>query len=404
MSKKLLITTDVPFWRRQTGAQQRIYALASFLQSKDFTVSTCFTSSLKSTMSDQQAIDSIGIEVHSLVDDWKPEGLWQNVVWQAKCIANAAFPTQADSTNASITRPFSKFASKETARRFQKFLTMAQPDIVVVEYITLAYLVPPATERRQTKFVIDTHDVLSTRNQIFQKQGFEHWVDVSPDEESDALRKFDLILAIQHEEGEQLAKLTQDSVPVVVAGHPIEPNPVNTASPHSDRTTFGILASSNSANQQSVSWFLDAVWSHFAESDELKFVLAGSLGEHLENRQLPDNVEWIGSVDALSDFYQQVDVVVNPVQFGTGLKIKTVEAMAFGKPLITTLHGMNGIDPTSLPCRCAETPEDWIQQIRELAHDPNARESMAKEALEYANSHMRPEIVFAELLKKLDVL
>jgi len=36
--------------------------------------------------------------------------------------------------------------------------------------------------------------------------------------------------------------------------------------------------------------------------------------------------------------------IINPIRFGAGLKIKNVEALAHGLPLVTTTHGSRGIE------------------------------------------------------------
>ncbi len=56
-------------------------------------------------------------------------------------------------------------------------------------------------------------------------------------------------------------------------------------------------------------------------------------------------VDFVGRVDDLwRDFYSQCSLIVNPCVTGTGLKIKTVEAMSFGLPVVTTGEGCSGIE------------------------------------------------------------
>ncbi len=403
MTKKIVIATDVRFWRRQTGAEQRIFALAMFLQESGFSVTVCFTSAVNEQRSqlDSQLIVATGLEVTSLIDDWRPDGILQNVFWQAKCIVNAAFPSAKPSTASPYSRNFADFESKEIAQRFHQFLAQARPNIVIVEYVTLSYLVPHANKKNGVLFAVDTHDLLSKRSQLFEEQGFIHWVDISPEQEAIALEVFDLIVAIQSEEAVEFSKLIRDSVPVVVAGHPMQVRS-NRVRPRTEpsiaKLTLGYLASNNSINRLAIQWFLENVWSEMANRADIELIVAGSVCDVIEDSH--ENVQLMGRVKSLEDHYAAVDVAINPVPFGTGLKIKTVEAIAFGLPLITTPHGAAGLADTKieLPCLIAEKSKDWLDSIQKLLAEPDTRTRLATQARLFAESNLRPENVFSRLL------
>ena len=83
------------------------------------------------------------------------------------------------------------------------------------------------------------------------------------------------------------------------------------------------------------------------------------------------DIRLLGHVENLAEFYNSVDVVINPVEFGTGLKIKSVEGLAFGKPLITTPEGVVGLghflaSPTQAIVIC-HTPDQFVSELKQLA-------------------------------------
>jgi hypothetical protein len=59
-----------------------------------------------------------------------------------------------------------------------------------------------------------------------------------------------------------------------------------------------------------------------------------------------------GTVDELEDFYSEIDIAVNPMIGGTGLKIKSLEALSFAKPLIGTVDAMVGINTENVLQQC----------------------------------------------------
>jgi hypothetical protein len=57
-----------------------------------------------------------------------------------------------------------------------------------------------------------------------------------------------------------------------------------------------------------------------------------------------EGVDLLGPVDNPVDIYGKCMFMVNPVQGGTGLKIKTVEALSFGRCVVTSPSGLEGLE------------------------------------------------------------
>jgi glycosyltransferase involved in cell wall biosynthesis len=428
---KILFVTDVPVWRQRTGAQQRIMSLINYFSGLGWPVSLCY---LGSRTAEWDFLVQIGhvhgkeilkrLDVVSLTDDWSPNNLWEALTWQIRCIANrlrllfAKSPRQPPTTTVTG-KQLHDFVSPELRSRFQRLVDESKPDIVIVEYLTLVYLVPPPDQRKGIQYWVDTHDVLSSRCQQFKQLGADHWVVLSEAEEQSALDQFDGIIAIQPNEAEQFQKMVTRGQPVVIAGYAsCDGKPaanlslVDLDSPSKRETssapsvlTYGVLASNNSVNVDAVRWLVDQVWPHVQKKQEgiwnCQLIVAGAVCREFSNSSLAPNIRCIDTVDCLHDFYDQIDVVVNPIQFGTGLKIKNVEALAFGKPLITTSHGIEGWHaPTEnqpLPWIEANTVEEFASAMALLASDSSRRLQMIKAAFEISETELSAETVYRSL-------
>jgi hypothetical protein len=89
----------------------------------------------------------------------------------------------------------------------------------------------------------------------------------------------------------------------------------------------------------------DALLRHWREPllrDGWRIIVAG---RHSESLPQADGVDIIGAVDSVKDFYQQIDVALAPIRLGGGIKVKLVEAMAYGVPLVTTQFALEGFPP-----------------------------------------------------------
>lgn len=55
------------------------------------------------------------------------------------------------------------------------------------------------------------------------------------------------------------------------------------------------------------------------------------------------NIEFTGYIKSLNDFLSNMDIMISPIAFGTGIKTKILSAMGHGIPVITNDCGANGI-------------------------------------------------------------
>ena len=80
--------------------------------------------------------------------------------------------------------------------------------------------------------------------------------------------------------------------------------------------------------------------------------------------------------------------MVNPVRFGTGLKIKSVEALAMGRPLVTTRAGAAGIEEwAGKAYLLADSPDEFVSVIREIFLSEKLRGEITENALAFAKSY-----------------
>ena len=78
---------------------------------------------------------------------------------------------------------------------------------------------------------------------------------------------------------------------------------------------------------------------------DARLLLAGFGMEREAFAHLPDlpGVEWRGTVPSATDFLRELGVLLYPLGRGSGAKIKVLEALALGVPVVTTPDGAEGI-------------------------------------------------------------
>jgi glycosyltransferase involved in cell wall biosynthesis len=115
---------------------------------------------------------------------------------------------------------------------------------------------------------------------------------------------------------------------------------------------FGYLGSANPWNLAAVR-ALDAA---LAAAPDLPWLLAGRILRR-QDLLLASRPRLMPHVPDAASFYAAADCVLNPMAGGTGLKIKTVEALAFGNPVLGTRDAFAGLPVEHPGHRCADVAE-----------------------------------------------
>jgi polysaccharide biosynthesis protein PslH len=156
-------------------------------------------------------------------------------------------------------------------------------------------------------------------------------------------------------------------------------------------------------NADAVKWFSREVIPllRLREVDGWRFVVGGyEMPESLEKllRSIPE-VECLGTYATTREGFSRGDALVVPLRTGAGTRIKILEAFKYGKPVISTAAGIEGIeavpDRDYLP---AETPPDFVRQISRLRHDSELRASLVRHAGELVRSRYSLKVA-AEVVK-----
>lgn len=273
------------------------------------------------------------------------------------------------------------------------------PDVVLVEYVHLSYLADaiPSNSTKRIYKLIDTHDLMHERQRRFHAMGELHHLDITPAEEAAALSKFDAILAIQQTEAEEFRRLVPDRG-VIVVGMTSEVTPLPLRDARDVRLAF--FGSAMPPNWQAVEIILRTIWPRLRArfSENVLFDIYGTVCERFRTTAMPAGVTLRGFVDDLKSAYQDTDIVLNPVFFGGGLKLKTVEALCFARPLVTTRLGAEGLeDGIGYAFLAHDAPEEIGQAIEGLIQNASARRRLAEAAFAYALTHFTPEAVYAPL-------
>jgi len=127
-----------------------------------------------------------------------------------------------------------------------------------------------------------------------------------------------------------------------------------------------------SANFDAVREFLQTTWPLLKTRPGLEFMVTGSLdGVDLGSLPPHDGVRFTGRVDDVKALIAESTAVVVPLRVGGGTRLKILEAMAIGTPVVSTSKGAEGLELVpGAHLLVADTPESWTQHVLSLLDDP----------------------------------
>jgi glycosyltransferase involved in cell wall biosynthesis len=120
----------------------------------------------------------------------------------------------------------------------------------------------------------------------------------------------------------------------------------------------------------------------------VKFLLIGQNPAYeLKKLSSDPNVIVTGFVEDVIPYYQQSSVVVVPLRAGGGTRLKILEAMAVGRPVVSTSLGAEGLDVADGEnIMLANSPEDFANKTIELMTNLTLRQKLTASARRFVES------------------
>jgi glycosyltransferase involved in cell wall biosynthesis len=173
------------------------------------------------------------------------------------------------------------------------------------------------------------------------------------------------------------------------------------------RTIVFVGQMSWAPNEEAIRWFADEVLPlAAAEGLDVRVRVAGAgmtggLREHLTAR----GVEVLGYVDDIWQVYRDATVFVAPFRSGSGVRMKMLEAMSAGTPVVSTAAGLKGL--RAVPGRdllVADEPRAFAAAVRAVLADARLAADLARNARGYlrrGHSHEAAVATIREVLERI---
>jgi glycosyltransferase involved in cell wall biosynthesis len=126
-------------------------------------------------------------------------------------------------------------------------------------------------------------------------------------------------------------------------------------------------------NKDGVKWFVETIYPKIKEKNpDVSFIVVGKHNGSFLSENEDISIKILGYVSDLDDIYENTDLFICPLRFGSGMKVKVLHAMYRGLPFVTTSVGAESIDLKSGEhCFIADTPDEFAEKTLTLLCDSN---------------------------------
>lgn len=151
-------------------------------------------------------------------------------------------------------------------------------------------------------------------------------------------------------------------------------------------------------NKDAVLWFVSEVWQELKSTyPDLKLTIIGSWSDDTINSfKVEPSIEFKGFVPDLAEELKN-SIFIVPIRIGSGIRMKIIEAINIGCPVVSTTIGIEGLDfQATSDFLLSDTAEEFIRNIELLINDSG----LCRTIIEQAKESMNAKYSFSKLISK----
>jgi polysaccharide biosynthesis protein PslH len=180
------------------------------------------------------------------------------------------------------------------------------------------------------------------------------------------------------------------------------PRPLDTASEQPDTLVF-VGALSHAPNVDATMWLANEIMPSMRRlRPGVRLTIVGHSPPASVRRLATDDIVVTGGVSEIKPYLEGAAIVVAPVRIGGGMRTKVVQAMAYGKAVVTTDRGTHGLDLAGEvpPIAVANDASEFAAMCASLLANTPLRRDLGLRAREFVAKHHSPA-AYANRLEKI---
>lgn len=405
--KKILFLSIVPPLPKNQGNRLYTFSILKYLISQGFFVDFlmhggCLTKEIYEEFGENIKIHVSAIETDIMAKCRNRGVLKQNL--KSLLSDHSAYKHQIEEIYymANSFHPFEFIGNNHMINKAFELLNKYDYDFVVCNYLFTMKIVAKLKHLIKSPVVLFAHDAHSRLNKI----AFKYNVDTQyracmPDVEAEVLNMADKVVAITNDEKSYFESIGVYKKIIVSEFSCFDSYKKYKIHPFNfKKKVIFYCASDNPSNYMAITRFLYRVWPCLVSLEpDIKMIISGTICKRIENKY--KNIKILGELEheKMMENMSNSTIGINPVFWGTGLKIKSVEYMSIGLPFVSFDEGVSGL--SQFNNEAFMIAEDWIdfgKKILMLLDDEEKWMGMSKRARDIAKNRFIDSVVFKDVL------
>jgi len=279
------------------------------------------------------------------------------------------------------------FAYPGMKKQFDAILRRVPYDFVIISYVYWANLIKSGAVAG-TRTVLDLSDFMTLNR--FDSTGGDVKIGPMIEEEIRRVDLFDTVMCISSDEQTFFSQFALKPRYYYIPFFMKKNEASKDTEPEYDILFIG---SDNPHNRKGIEWFFEKIVP--LSAPPLRILIVGKISEYVDAR---DNVTCLSYAGDLGEVYGKSRISICPLLGGSGMKIKVVEALSFGLPVVTTSKGVSGF-PSKIDngCLVADSPDAFARSIHRLLTDNRLYREQSDRAAAFFLDHFEAPVVYRRL-------
>lgn len=253
----------------------------------------------------------------------------------------------------------------------------------------------------ETKLIIRAHNVehqiwgqQAQQNNSFVKRWYlKQLTRTLRQEELNLLNKAQQVWTLSQADTSVLSALIQSPITTI----PISITTSNKEVDYSVNQCFHLGSMNWTPNKEAVDYLINELWRKHTNLPKL--VIGGSFLTANSFPDLPEHCLLEGKVDDALAFMAKSGILVSPIKSGSGVRVKLLEALSLGVPVITTTIGACGIASEEAGIVIADTANDFLVAINDIVANEQKKRTIGEKGRNYIATHHQ-ELTIVNQIKK----
>ncbi len=277
----------------------------------------------------------------------------------------------------------SKFYNKELATAINDHLKKRKIDCLWINCLSMSQYLPKTYKGLKILELIDIESEFYKR--MFLKDSFLHWRIYAFFEwikfyifEKIQFNKFDKIFTVSKYDKSLIQNRVKTNVLVL---SPVIKIRKITKIRDTEKNLLFVGNLCWYPNKDGIYWFLKKVYPDSKKKfPDLKLNIVGKMPRR-NIFPVPDGVYFHGYKENIKSFFRNANIFIVPIRYGSGIRIKILEAMSWGLPVVSTYEGAEGLEvKNEREIILGENEEDFENKIFLLLRDRNLQIELIKNA------------------------